>query len=173
MHLFYSTELQCGFCHSGRAIAGDQNSLTESVPVTEFHDTGLYNSDLEGRYPRVDTGLRTESNNATDDGKFRAPTLRNIVFTAPYMHDGSIATLSEVIDHYAAGGRASPRDNLHHDADVNTRKISLIKGFEISSDDRVALLDFLDSLSDLAVLDNPRFGPSIRCVTQNNELPTP
>jgi cytochrome c peroxidase len=38
-------------------------------------------------------------------GRFKAPTLRNVAVTAPYMHDGSIATLSEVLDHYAAGGR--------------------------------------------------------------------
>jgi cytochrome c peroxidase len=38
-------------------------------------------------------------------GRFRVPTLRNIAVTAPYMHDGSVATLDEVLDHYAAGGR--------------------------------------------------------------------
>ncbi|MEZ4587129.1 MAG: hypothetical protein R2909_12070 [Gemmatimonadales bacterium] len=38
-------------------------------------------------------------------GKFKAPSLRNVALTAPYMHDGSIATLDEVLDHYMAGGR--------------------------------------------------------------------
>ena len=47
----------------------------------------------------------SKTEKAEDVGKFKAPTLRNIALTAPYMHDGSIATLDEVIDHYAAGGR--------------------------------------------------------------------
>ena len=42
----------------------------------------------------------------SDPRKFKTPTLRNIAITAPYMHDGSIATLEEVLDHYATGGRA-------------------------------------------------------------------
>ena len=53
-----------------------------------------------------------------DIGKFKAPTLRNIAVTAPYMHDGSVATLEEVIDHYAAGGRtitAGPNAGVGND----------------------------------------------------------
>ena len=45
---------------------------------------------------------------ARDMGRFKAPSLRNVALTAPYMHDGSIPTLDAAIDHYAAGGRASP-----------------------------------------------------------------
>ena len=46
-----------------------------------------------------------ETQRPEDIGKFRPPTLRNIALTAPYMHDGSLATLEEVLDHYAAGGK--------------------------------------------------------------------
>jgi cytochrome c peroxidase len=46
---------------------------------------------------------------AADMGKFRVPTLRNVALTAPYMHDGSLASLEQVIDHYARGGRKHPR----------------------------------------------------------------
>jgi hypothetical protein len=71
----------------------------------EFHNTGLYN--LRGRlsYPTENTGVFAVTRNAADVGKFKAPTLRNVAVTAPYMHDGSVATLEDAIDHYAAGGR--------------------------------------------------------------------
>ena len=56
-------------------------------------------------YPTENAGVFDITRNAADVGKFKAPTLRNIAVTAPYMHDGSVATLEEAIDHYAAGGR--------------------------------------------------------------------
>ena len=57
-------------------------------------------------YPgRRTPALYEVTRDPADVGKFKAPTLRNIAVTAPYMHDGSVATLDEVIDHYAAGGR--------------------------------------------------------------------
>ena len=92
-----------------------------------------------------------------DMGKFRAPTLRNIAVTAPYMHDGSIATLDGVLDHYAAGGRtiaSGPHAGIGHD---NPNKDPLIGGFELSGPDRQDLIAFLLSLTDEAVLHDPRF----------------
>ena len=53
-------------------------------------------------YPAANTGIYQVTGRAQDSGKFRVPTLRNIAVTAPYMHDGSIATLREVLDHSAA-----------------------------------------------------------------------
>ena len=82
-----------------------------------------------------------------DVGKFKAPTLRNIALTAPYMHDGSIATLEGVLDHYAAGGRS-------HD---NPNKDPLIGGFVLSQHDRDDLIAFLKSLTDEMVIRDPRF----------------
>ena len=123
----------------------------------EFHNTGLYNIGNRDVYPTVDPGLRLESGEADDDGKFQAPTLRNIVLTAPYMHDGSIATLPEVIDHYAAGGRSLHRGNYAGDGKANGRKSTLLTGFELSATEKADLLAFLDSLTDRAVLSDPRF----------------
>jgi cytochrome c peroxidase len=82
---------------------------------------------------------------AGNPGKFKAPTLRNIAVTAPYMHDGSIATLDGVLDHYASGGKES------------VDKDPLIRGFKISEEDRKNLIAFLQSLTDDAVLHDPRF----------------
>jgi cytochrome c peroxidase len=78
-------------------------------------------------------------------GRFRTPTLRNVAVTAPYMHDGRFATLADVIDHYASGGLPSP-----------TRS-GLIKGFPISGGEKRALVAFLESLTDTAFLEDPRF----------------
>ena len=73
--------------------------------TVEFHNTGLYNLAGALSYPAPNTGLYEITRKPEDVGKFKAPTLRNIAVTAPYMHDGSVATLEEVIAHYAAGGR--------------------------------------------------------------------
>ena len=74
-------------------------------PGIEFHNTGLYNLDGSGAYPAPIPASTPSRGQRDDMGRFRAPTLRNIALTAPYMHDGSIATLAEVLEHYEAGGR--------------------------------------------------------------------
>jgi cytochrome c peroxidase len=79
--------------------------------------------------------------------RFKTPTLRNVALTAPYMHDGSVATLGEVLDHYAAGGRS-------HD---NPGKDPLIGGFRLSPQDRADLIAFSQSLTDEALRHDPRF----------------
>jgi cytochrome c peroxidase len=92
-----------------------------------------------------------------DVGKFKAPTLRNIAVTAPYMHDGSIATLEGALDHYAAGGRkidSGPNAGVGRD---NPNKDQLVGGFRLSAQDRADLIAFLKSLTDEEILHDPRF----------------
>jgi len=79
--------------------------------------------------------------------QFKVPPLRNIAVTAPYMHDGSIATLEEVLDHYAAGGRVSGSPNK------DPRMIPI----PLTSQNRTDLLAFLRSLTDEDLLHDPRF----------------
>ena len=55
-----------------------------------------------------DTGRKKITRKADDRGKFKVPTLRNVALTAPYMHDGSLATLRDVVDHYSRGVRGTP-----------------------------------------------------------------
>jgi len=81
-------------------------------------------------YPSPNVGIYEYTKAPADVGKFKAPTLRNIALTAPYMHDGSIPTLEGVLNHYAAGGRA-------HD---NPNKDPLIGGFTLSEQDRKDLI---------------------------------
>jgi cytochrome c peroxidase len=73
------------------------------------------------------------------------------------MHDGSIATLSEVIDHYAAGGRSIQSGPNAGIGKANSNKSPLLAGFELSTSEKDDLLSFLDSLTDYSMLDDPRF----------------
>lgn len=66
---------------------------------------GLYNLKGKFSYPAPNLGLYLFTEREEDIGKFKAPTLRNIAVTGPYMHDGNIKTLDEVIKHYKSGGR--------------------------------------------------------------------
>jgi cytochrome c peroxidase len=151
MKLFFSDRLACGRCHSGFNLSGPSDhdgAATAATPT--FHNTGLYNLDGRGAYPAIDRGLLDSTHVASDMGRFRAPTLRNIAVTAPYMHDGSIPTLELVIAHYASGGVKSPVKSEH------------LKGFAIARRDTADLVAFLESLTDQEFLTNPVFGPPRR-----------
>ena len=156
--LFHSRPLSCFTCHGGVHFSGAMGAL----PAREvtFHNTGLYNLPGPLSFPASDTGLQRETGAAGDVGKFKAPTLRNIAVTAPYMHDGSAATLGEVIDHYADGGRTiadGPNRGVGHD---NPNKSEGVRGFWLTTGQRANLLAFLESLTDEALLHDPRFaGP--------------
>src|SRR5690606_41101725 len=72
-----------------------RSSDLDEPAVFMFHNTGLYNLPAPMHYPADSAGLYAVTGNLEDVGKFRVPSLRNIALTAPYMHDGSIATLEE------------------------------------------------------------------------------
>jgi cytochrome c peroxidase len=139
-------------CHGGFNFS----DASGTVPV-EFHNTGLYNVAGPFSYPAPNLGTYEHTRRTEDVGKFKAPTLRNIALTAPYMHDGSIATLEEVVDHYAAGGRTiggGPFAGVGHD---NPAKDKLIHGFYLTPQNRADLVAFLVSLTDEGVIGNERF----------------
>ena len=149
MTLFFSARLRCSECHSGFNLSGPVDfAVATTHPRPAFHNTGLYDVDAAGAYPATDRGLIDVTKNPNDMGQFRAPTLRNIAVTAPYMHDGSIPTLDAVLDHYATGGHAS------------RFRSRAVKGFRLTADERADLVAFLDSLTDDAFLQNPAFGTS-------------
>ena len=124
--LFFSQPLSCFRCHGGFNFNDNTTSAGHEPDEVELHNTALY----------------------AEQGKFKAPGLRNIAITAPYMHDGSIQTLEEVLDHYAQGGRAG-----HN----NPSKDPLLTGFALSPQDRKNLIEFLKTLTDEEVLHDPRF----------------
>ncbi|MDF2696596.1 MAG: Methylamine utilization protein mauG [Labilithrix sp.] len=155
--LFFSERTECFHCHGNFNFA--DNVSHEGTVFTEmaFHNTALYNVDGLGAYPAKSRGLIDVSGKPADMGRFKAPTLRNIAVTAPYMHDGSIATLGEVIDHYARGGRKIESGPNAGDGARNPLKSEFLQGFLISDSEKADLLHFLESLTDEAFLDDPRF----------------
>jgi cytochrome c peroxidase len=154
--LFFSGEKTgCFQCHGSWNFNGALQYEGGPAAHVVFQNTGLYNIRGELSYPAPNTGLYQFTNRREDIGKFRAPTLRNIAVTAPYMHDGSIATLSEVIDHYAAGGRtisSGPYVGIGHD---NPNKALNVRGFELTDSEKGDLIAFLESLTDTDFLKNP------------------
>jgi len=153
--LFFSQPLSCFRCHGGFNFSGAVDFEGRSGQPPEFHNTGLYNLAGLLSYPSPNTGVYEVTKKAEDVGKFKAPTLRNIAVTAPYMHDGSIATLEEVIDHYAAGGRTiaeGPYKGVGHD---NPNKSSIVRGFTLTPDQKSDLIEFLKTLTDEALLHDP------------------
>lgn len=153
---FFSEEFECYHCHGG-FLFSDHGGAQGANDGTPFHNTGLYNLGVDGAYPEGGEGVFGITAVPSDRGRFKAPTLRNITRTAPYMHDGSIATLSEVLDHYAAGGRNVTTGPSAGDGRNNPHKDSLVRGFELSVAEREDLLAFLDALTDQDFLTNPAF----------------
>jgi cytochrome c peroxidase len=154
--LFHSRPLSCFMCHGGIHFSNAMGSGVRSTAV-QLHNTGLYNLAAALSYPASDTGLFEITHQPADVGKFKAPTLRNIAITAPYMHDGSVATLEDAIEHYAAGGRsisAGPNRGVGHD---NPNKTQSIQGFQLTHEQRADLVAFLESLTDEPLLRDPRF----------------
>jgi len=155
--LFFSQQISCFRCHGGFNFSDATISEGTVGREVEFHNTGLYNLQGIPSYPAPNVGIYEYTKVAADVGKFKAPTLRNIAITAPYMHDGSIATLESVLDHYAAGGRtigSGANAGVGHD---NPNKDRLIGGFQLSAEQRSDLIAFLQSLTDETVLHDPRF----------------
>lgn len=145
LQLFNNEDLECYHCHNGFTFSDSVTHEQKTALERPFHNTGLYDVDGLGSYPAVDTGLEEVTSRVGDMGKFRAPTLRNLRFTAPYMHDGSLATLDDVLDAYAAGGHA--RQVSGHPSPLQS---DLVRGFTLTAEQRRQVLAFLDALNDEA-----------------------
>ncbi len=162
--LFFSERLECFHCHGGFAFADSVTHEGKTIVESAFHNTGLYNLDGQGAYPQDNRGLMEVSGKPSDMGRFRAPSLRNIALTAPYMHDGSIQTLEEVLDTYARGGRLIASGPNAGDGAKSPLRSEFVRGFALSEGERADVVAFLKSLTDDAFLSNPAhadpFAPS-------------
>lgn len=157
MELYFDEVTECFHCHGGFNFS-DATDFAGSVAATPaFHNTGLYNLNGSGDYPARNGGIYELTGNREQMGQFRAPTLRNIAESAPYMHDGSIADLEGVIDHYAAGGRVITDGPFAGAGYLNPYKDGFVRGFAISEQGKADLVAFLKALSDPAFLSNPAF----------------
>lgn len=118
MNLFFGEEGECFHCHTGFTLTDNS-----------FRNNGLYQV-------YADSGRARITQNLSDIGKFKVPSLRNIEKTAPYMHDGSLATLEEVIEHYSKGGNKHPN------------KSPIIQPLKLTEQQKADLVNFLKALTD-------------------------
>jgi cytochrome c peroxidase len=127
------------------------NAKCRSCHATDlFTDERFRNNGLDRTFAR-DSGRAHITSRATDRGRFRVPTLRNVARTAPYMHDGRFATLAEVLAHYDHG--VQPSTTL----DPLLRQPGGRLGIPLTAPEQAALLAFLNTLTDNAFLTDPRF----------------
>lgn len=153
---FFGERFECRHCHGSFALTNSVTWLGKGTDELSFQNNALYNLDGNGAYPLRDRGLVEVTGKASDMGKFRPPTLRNIAVTAPYMHDGSIATLREVlVDHYRRGGRFVDGGEDAGDGARSPIKSSFVGGFSITSAEVDELLAFFESLTDPGFLTDP------------------
>jgi len=117
--LFFSQKSNCSACHVGANFADEL-----------YHNLGV---GMEAAKP--DLGRYSETKQEKDKGAFKTPTLRNIAQTAPYMHDGSQATLEDVVEWYAKGGHPNP-----HLSDK-------IKKLDLTAQDKKDLVEFMKALT--------------------------
>ena len=164
-NLFFGEHLGCYRCHGGPLFNQTIQDNAQPTEIPLLHNTGLYN--IGGRYPESDPGLESTTGDPLDNGKFRAPSLRNVALTAPYFHDGSAATLQDVLDHYARGGRLLTTGPNAGDGRENPLKDPRIAGFRLTAEQvmdrtediwRYDLIEFLKSLTDDSVTTDPRYG---------------
>ena len=131
---------ECGHCHAPPLFTTHDflnNGIDPAASYNDFNDKGY---GMTSGFPQ-------------DNGKFKVPTLRNIFFTAPYMHDGRFGTLEEVLHHYVSGGHVSPnRDPLiiRHDDPANPRAY-------MNEEHQKQLIAFLHTLTDSAFVAAPAY----------------
>lgn len=157
MALFFGEELECFHCHGGYLFSDSTLDRTMTFVEKPFHNTGLFNIGGTGAFPEDNQGVFEITADPSDMGRFRAPSLRNVAVTGPYMHDGSMTTLGEVVDFYAAGGRVIESGPHAGDGRQNPFKDGFISGFTLTPQDKADLLAFLESLTDRSFIENPRF----------------
>lgn len=143
-YLAFITETKgdCFHCHS------PISPLFVNTNEREFSNNGLEAA--------PDSGYMKRTGNPNDRGKFKTPSLRNVMLTAPYMHDGRFATLDEVLDHYDHGFKYSPTLDAmlvkHLDGDLKPIP-------RLTEQDKQNLIEFLKLLTDTTFLTNPAYQP--------------
>ena len=128
----------CTHCHSSSNLLFTNNNYENNG----IDSVGPEVSDLT---KFTDLGQGEVTGDVFDNGKFRIPSLRNIMLTSPYMHDGRFNTLGEVLDHYKTGGFTAANSSANQTE------------FPLSEDDKEKIIIFLQTLNDTTFLNNPAF----------------
>ncbi|MBI1185057.1 cytochrome-c peroxidase [bacterium] len=130
----------CSTCHT-------EGLFTDN----SYHNNGLDSAFANDTLFGIEKGRYRITRRAEDMGKFKTPTLRNLSFTAPYMHDGRFANLQEVLQHYSG--------DLHQSAtlDAALKGEDGSLGIDLSEADKMALTAFLEALTDYDFVENPAY----------------
>jgi cytochrome c peroxidase len=134
----------------GQALFQRQCSSCHATDL--FTDESFRNNGLDATFP-LDSGRAHITLLPADAGRFRVPSLRNVAYTAPYMHDGRFQTLKQVLSHYAHGVRPS------RTLDPLLRQPDGRLGLPLTDQQQCDLIAFLNTLTDTDLLNNPRFAP--------------
>ena len=126
-NLFFGDRTNCSKCHSGFNFTN-----------YAFENNGLYEV-------YEDAGRMRLTGEEEDRARFKVPSLRNVALTSPYMHDGSVSSLAEVVAHYSSGGKGHPHQSQH------------IAPLSLTPTEKSALVAFLQSLTDSSFITNPIF----------------
>lgn len=122
-----------------------------SIGSRLFMDNDFHNNGLDSVL--IDKGLGEITHNTLDDGKFKTPSLRNVEYTAPYMHDGRFQTLEEVVEFYNSGVKS----NSPNIAPVMIKSGGITAGLNLTSQEKADLVAFLKALSDEEFMANPEY----------------
>ncbi len=135
--IFFNGETKCNQCH-----------MTDV-----FYSPSAMNNGLDVEY--ADNGVYNQTGNPDDAGEFKVVTLRNLGFTAPYMHDGRFATLEEVVEHYNSGLAAHPNitDQLTVESQIGGTPVQM----NLSEVEKASLIAFLHTLDDHELINDVRF----------------
>ena len=174
--LFFDHRFECYHCHLGVTFSDNLQTARSPFVETAYHNNGLYKIGGTGAYPPGQAGQVEFTGRDEDIGKFRTPSLRNVALTAPYMHDGSIETLREVIAHYAAGGRTLNDGPFAGNGATHPNKSGMLIGFEATEQEVDDLIAFLESLTDDTLLTDPRYAdpwPADHPATATRQMPNP
>lgn len=157
MALFFGEKAECFHCHGSFNFNDQIVHAASRMVETPFHNTGLYNLGGTGAFPEHNRGVFELTALVKDMGFFRAPSLRNVEVTAPYMHDGTIATLEDVLDFYAAGGRNITTGPHAGDGRQNPHKSELVSLIDLNAQDKSDIVAFLKTLTDHEFLTDSRY----------------
>jgi cytochrome c peroxidase len=132
--------LKCASCHSGELFTDNG-----------YHNNGIDSDFSNTEHENIFQGRYRITYNTADMGKFKTPTLRNSMLTAPYMHDGRFSTMEEVLNHYSDGVKITAT------TDVLVQQGNGTPGISLTADDKKNIIAFLHTLTDSAFIHNSKF----------------
>lgn len=160
MSIFNGETAECFHCHGGFNYTNTVNHTGTVFEEVSYMSNGIISDATYATLPSNKKGLYDLTGLATDIGRFKVPSLRNVALTYPYMHDGSITctvasasnvdacsteALGKVIDHYMSGGQS------HQNKDPQ------IRAFSLTPQEKTDLISFLKALTDDEFINNSKF----------------